>query len=136
MKPIGKPDCAVARVPTVILVDDDTAARRSLKILLETQNYHVRDFSSGLGVLSAQLDGTELCFIIDYIMPDLDGLKVLVELRRSGWTVPAYLITGHYQHDLLTRARATGYVDVFAKPLQNGALLSLLAKSAERFLSA
>ena len=136
MKPIGKTDCAVARVPTVILVDDDAAARRSLRILLEAQCYRVRDFSSGLGALGAEPDGTELCLIVDYIMPDLDGLKVLVELRRSGWTVPAYLITGHYQHDLLTRARAAGYGDVFAKPLQNGALLSVLAKSAQRFLSA
>ena len=136
MKPIGKTDCAVARVPTVILVDDDAAARRSLRILLEAQNYHVRDFSSGLDAIAAQPDGNELCLIVDYIMPDLDGLKVLVELRRSGWTVPAYLITGHYQHDLLTRARAAGYGDVFAKPLQNGALLSVLAKSAQRFLSA
>ena len=133
MKPIGKMDDAVARVLTVILIDDDAAARRSLKILLEAQNYHVRDFSSGSGALAAQPNGTEFCFVIDYIMPDLDGLQVLVELRHSGWTVPAYLITGHYQHDLLTRARATGFVDVFVKPLQNGTLLSVLAKSAERF---
>lgn len=136
MKPIDKADCAVARVPTVILVDDDAAVRRSLRILLEAQSYHVRDFSSGLDAVAAQPAGNELCIIVDYIMPGLDGLKVLAELRRSGWTVPAYLITGHYQHDLLNRARTAGYADVFAKPLQNGALLSVLAKSAERFLSA
>jgi FixJ family two-component response regulator len=136
MRLIGKSDCAVTIVPTVILVDDDAAARRSLRILLEAQRYHVRDFSSGRDALAALPDGNELCLIIDYIMPDLDGLKLLVELRRSGWTVPAYLITGHHQHDLLTRARAAGYVDVFEKPLQNGALLSILAKGAERYLSA
>ena len=65
----------------VAVVDDDEAVCDSTRLLLEIQNFEVRTYLSGLDFLK---DDTGVgCLILDYHMPDLNGLELAVELRGA-----------------------------------------------------
>ena len=113
----------------VVLVDDDEAVRNSLRLLLTGRGYDVDLYAGGDAVLDAQLDtGSRTCLIADYLMPDIDGLTLLEQLRKQGWSGPALLITGHFNATLERRARAVGYAQVFEKPLNHELLLNAVAR--------
>lgn len=112
----------------VVLVDDDAAVRNSLRLLLTGRGYDVDLFAGGEAVLQAKLGGGgRTCLIADYLMPDIDGLSLLEQLRKQGWSGPALLITGHFNATLERRAHAAGYSQVFEKPLSHERLLNAVA---------
>ena len=113
----------------VVLVDDDEAVRNSLRLLLTGRGYDVDLYAGGDAVLDAQFDiGSRTCLIADYLMPDIDGLTLLEQLRKQGWPGPALLITGHFNATLERRAHAVGYSQVFEKPLNHERLLNAVAR--------
>lgn len=113
----------------VILVDDDAAVRDSLRLLLSARGYSVEPYSSGEAVLASKLArDPQTCLIADYLMPDIDGLSLLEQLRKQRWLGPAILISGHFDATLKRRALAVGYVQVFQKPLDHERLLDAVAR--------
>lgn len=113
----------------VILVDDDAAVRNSLRLLLNARGYSVELYAGGEAVLESTLaGGSQTCLIADYLMPDIDGLSLLENLRNRGWLGPALLISGHFDATLERRALAVGYFQVFEKPLDHERLLDAVAR--------
>ncbi|MBV8093777.1 MAG: response regulator, partial [Acetobacteraceae bacterium] len=68
----------------VAVVDDDEAVCDSTRLLLEIQNFEVRTYLSGLDFLKD--DAGVGCLVVDYHMPDLNGLELALELRARGST--------------------------------------------------
>jgi two-component system, LuxR family, response regulator FixJ len=114
----------------VALVDDDSAVRSSLRLLLTGRGYVVDVFADGQAVLDAKLGDDHFCLLADYLMPDIDGISLLGKLRKQGWVQPALLITGHFDSSLDKRAVAAGYSAVFEKPLHSERLINAVAKFA------
>ena len=103
--------------PTVYVVDDDAAVLGSLRFLLETDGFAVRTFRNGTALLNAVgADGVD-CFVIDYKMPDINGIDLVGRLRKSEIDAPVILITGYPDENISTRAAAAGVKDVILKPL-------------------
>ena len=70
--------------PTVYVVDDDADVLGSLRFLLETDGFNVRTFRNGASLLNA-VDSTGVdCFVIDYKMPDMNGIDLAGRLRNRG----------------------------------------------------
>ena len=115
----------------VVLVDNDEAVCRSLKLLLTGRGYEVDDFAGGQAVLDAILSDDDTCLIADYLMPDIDGISLLDRLRKQRWSGPALLITGHFDSTLERRALAAGYSEIFAKPLLKERLIDAVANIAD-----
>lgn len=116
----------------LVLVDDDAAVRSSLKLLLVGRGYDVDAFAGGQAVLDADLDEEHFCLVADYLMPDIDGISLLSQLRLQGWRGPALLITGHFDATLERRALAAGYFAIFPKPHLKEKLISAVAKIASQ----
>ena len=53
--------------------------------------------------------------LLDYVLPDTDGLQILGELNRRGSTVPVVMVTGHGQTDFAVRALRAGAADCVDK---------------------
>jgi two-component system response regulator FixJ len=112
--------------PCVLLVDDDLAVRRSIKLFLSTKGYEVRDFGSGAELLACRKRAPYRCLITDFVMPAMDGLTLLARLRATGWSAPSILITGCYQKDLERRALDAGFSALVEKPLTDEKLLGVI----------
>jgi FixJ family two-component response regulator len=95
---------------TVLVVDDDPAVRNSLDFCLTIDGYIVRSYASGADLL-AELDFPAAgCLIIDYLLPDMNGLELLAELRRRKISLPAILITSNPTALLRARTAEAGAV--------------------------
>jgi len=102
---------------TIYVADDDADVLGSLRFLLETDGFEVRTFQNGTALLDALDQMPVDCFLIDYRMPDINGVELTEELRKRGATAPVILISGHYDGRLEARAAAAGVHDFLLKPL-------------------
>jgi FixJ family two-component response regulator len=113
---------------TVLVSDDDPGVRRGLLLLLRARGYAVSGYTTGSALLADPRAREADCVILDYRMPDIDGLTLLDHLRRQGWRGDAILISGFYDEDLEQRARAAGFDQVIAKPVIGRAVLEALRR--------
>ncbi len=81
--------------PTVYVVDDDADVLGSLRFLLETDGFNVRTFRNGAALLNAVRSTGVDCFVIDYKMPDMNGIDLAGRLRNRDIAAPVILITGY-----------------------------------------
>jgi FixJ family two-component response regulator len=77
----------------IYIVDDDEAARDSLRILLETNGFAARDFASVDEFLSHNRHDMA-CLLLDLHMPGMSGVDLLKYLRTHGDTRPVIAISG------------------------------------------
>jgi FixJ family two-component response regulator len=116
---------ANGRQQIVIVIDDDSAVLSSLRFSLELEGFDVEAYRSGGEVLAQETHPTAGCLVIDYNLPDMNGLELLSVLRRSHVVLPAILITTHPSALLLRNAAAAG-VPIVEKPLLGNALIDAI----------
>ena len=110
--------------PTIYVVDDDADVLGSLRFLLETDGFEVRTFRSGVALLNVVRSTGVDCFVIDYKMPEMNGLDLARRLRNRDMAAPIILITGYPDENISTRAAAAGVHDVLLKPLLEESLVA------------
>jgi FixJ family two-component response regulator len=110
---------------TIIIIDDDPQVLRSLCFLLETEGYIVMTFGSAAAFLDHSGLPENICLLVDYRMPVMNGLDLLTQLRKKYPQAPALLITGYPDDTIEPRAAAIG-IKVVRKPhLDDGLLQSI-----------
>ena len=102
--------------PAVYVVDDDADVLGSLRFLLETDGFDVRTFRSGAALLNAVRSTSVDCFVIDYKMPDMNGLDLASRLRNRDIAAPVILITGSPDENISAKASSAGVRQVLLKP--------------------
>lgn len=113
--------------PTVFVIDDDEVVRDSLKVLLETRNFAVRDFESARAFLDwrRKLPAAG-CAVLDIHMPGMSGLELMREIRNAGDQLPVILVTGRRDPAAQVQAQALGAVALLDKPISHPALFAAL----------
>jgi len=108
------------KTPDVILVvDDDAAVRNALKFALEVEGFSVRLYATPEALLAEKDLPASGCLVIDYRMPEIDGLELVERLQSLGVTLPVFLISGRVTRSLRARASNLGISDVLEKPLSD-----------------
>jgi len=110
----------------VVVVDDDAAVLHSLKFALELEGYSVSAYRDAAGVLARATFPERGCLIVDYKLPDMNGLDMLAALRARGTTTPAVLIATAPGEAVMRRA-AAAHVSVVEKPLLGDTLNQAIA---------
>lgn len=108
----------------IYVVDDDSDVLGSLQFLLETDGFAVRTFKSGAALLGDQASDHADCFVIDYKMPNMNGLDLVKRLRNRDISAPVILITGYPDEQIPERAASAGVHHVLRKPLLDESLIS------------
>jgi CheY-like chemotaxis protein len=93
--------------PTVILAEDDAAARSRLSGLLSTE-YEVAAFAEGASVIARAEQIRPEAILLDIVMPGLNGFAVARTLHRSMPGVPLLFITQHSEPAYVEEAFASG----------------------------
>src|SRR6202045_1868335 len=103
----------------VLIVDDDPVARRLVENMVSRAGYEAVTAEGGDLALAILTGGkTRIdAVVLDLVMPDLDGLGVLAEMREAGLNVPVIVQTAHGGIDNGISAMRAGAVDFVVKPV-------------------
>lgn len=101
--------------PTVLVVEDDRGVRELIETILVSEGFDVRTARDGLeGLLKLRMLKPSV-LVLDIMMPDVGGLRVLDELAEEHADVPVIVVTGKPQAAEESRQRL-GSQNVFDKP--------------------
>jgi FixJ family two-component response regulator len=107
----------------IYVVDDDLDVLGSLQFLLETDGFDVRTFKSGAALLEDAAPAGADCFVIDYKMPNMNGIDLVKRLRNRHISAPIILITGYPDEHIPEMAATAGVHHVLRKPLLDDSLI-------------
>jgi len=129
------PDTPAHERPVVLIVDDDAGIRDALRFALDEQ-YTVLDAPhgrSGIGIVrTARVD----LVLLDILMPEVDGLEILQELKALDPDLPVIMMTAVKTVRTTVAAMKLGAADYVTKPFQEdellGSIRQVLAQRARR----
>jgi DNA-binding NtrC family response regulator len=120
------------RTGSVLVVDDEEIMREILEALLAREGYHVRLASSGEEGLELAKSGSFDAAIIDVMMPGIDGIAVLEELKKLDDDLPVVMITAFASVETAISAMKRGAFDYITKPFKNDEVLVVVRNAVER----
>ncbi len=111
---------------TIMVVDDNPDIVTIVKTLLEGKGFKVRSAYSGLEFFNLLTKNKPTLIILDIMMPQMDGMEVLVRLRRNPSTssVPVILLTGKVNDEDVYRGYNFGADYYVKKPFDTFNLLT------------
>ncbi len=121
----------MTREPTVFIVDDDAAIRRSLRFLIESVGLKAEAYSSAEEFLDACDPQRPGCLVADLRMPGMSGLQLQEQLQARGVDLPVIIITAYAEVPMAVRAMKRGALDFVEKPFSDQELLERVSKGIE-----
>jgi DNA-binding NtrC family response regulator len=102
----------------ILLVEDHAPSREIMKKALEKVGHSVADFVSGRDAVAYLRQGHEVDVIVtDLMMPGMDGMEVLREIKGIDPGLGVLLITGHGTVETAVEAMKAGADDFMSKPV-------------------
>src|SRR5580704_12993917 len=118
--------------PTVFVVDDDQATRKSLRWLVETLGVPVQTFHSGASFLDSYDPAQPGCLVLDVMMGGgMSGLELQKELNERQIEIPVIVLTGYGDVPTAVRALKNGAVEFLEKPFDGEVLLEQIRRALE-----
>lgn len=108
----------------ILIVDDDPELLDHLKTALERKNYQVETAEDGDTALDKVFDKTYDLILLDVMLPRLDGLSVLKEIREAGINIPILMLTARGDVQDRVRGLDKGADDYLAKPFSMSELMA------------
>lgn len=118
--------------PIVYLLDDEPEMLKALTRLLRAQGFQVRAFVSAREFLASERPEGVACLVLDVAMPEIDGLQVQEQLRRTGAELPVVFLTGHGDISMSVRAMKGGAENFLTKPVNAAELLPAIRAALKR----
>jgi len=115
----------------ILVVDDDAALLGSVRSYLELKGFSVSEARTGKQCREALQQSQPDAVVMDYFLPDTDGLRLLHEVHAINSSIPVLVMTGSATIDLAVRAMKEGAEQFVAKPFELSVLLHLLEKVFE-----
>jgi two-component system, OmpR family, response regulator MprA len=121
----------------ILVVDDDTAVRESLRRALQLEQYEVELAADGAQALDLIREASSEpdAVILDVSMPRLDGLEVCRRLRRDGNPVPILMLTARDEVSDRVAGLDAGADDYVVKPFALEELFARLRALLRRVLN-
>ncbi|MDK9714826.1 MAG: diguanylate cyclase [Sulfuritalea sp.] len=116
----------------VLLVDDERSSRMYLKQVLQEAGYKVMEAENGRQALAAALENPPDIVVTDWVMPVMDGIDMIKQLRKTPTGAAQYIlvITAQTDEDHLVQAFDAGTNDFIPKPVTPRVLLARLKAGA------
>ncbi len=114
----------------ILIVDDETGVRESLRMVLKDA-YDSVAVASGADALEALANGPFDVVLLDIVMPGMDGLELLEEVRSRYPRVPVIMLTATKTVKTAVGAMKLGAFDYVTKPFDVDELRVILDKATE-----
>jgi CheY-like chemotaxis protein len=114
---------SVARDFRIAVVDDDVVIRGVLAKTFASISATVDQFESGKSFVAALLDRNFDLIFLDLMMPEMNGIEVLVKLKERNVTTPVIVLSAISQKEAVLKVLSTGVRSYMIKPLKPDAIL-------------
>jgi len=119
-------------IAKILIADDEPSNRKILAQELVHREYAVEAAHGGKQALAMIESAPPDLLILDYMMPDLNGLDVLKELRKKGNDTPVVMITAYGSVDRAVEAMKAGAYDFITRPFDPDHIDIVVRKALER----
>jgi two-component system response regulator FixJ len=120
---------------TIYIIDDEEDIRTSLTRSLTKRGYKVESFSSADSFLNTYNRTNSGCLLLDYGMPEMNGLELQNKLIEMEISIPIIFMTGHGGIPQSVQAIKAGAIDFLEKPFQQKVLLKAIDTAFEQATS-
>jgi len=116
----------------ILVVEDDTTIARFVELELEHAGYHVLRVADGDAALVAARDFGADLYVLDLMLPGIDGLEVARTLRVRGDRAPILMLTARSETQDVVTGFEAGADDYLRKPFEIPELLSRIGALLKR----
>ncbi|MCW7492228.1 sigma-54 dependent transcriptional regulator [Leptospira sp. 2 VSF19] len=116
----------------IYILDDEKEIRKSLRVILEDEDYIVEDFANGKSLLKALAKERPSLVLLDVWVDKEDGLTILDECKKLYPGLPIVMISGHGTIELAVSATKKGAVDFLEKPLSIEKVIQTIESAMEK----
>lgn len=113
----------------IYILDDDSAVRDALSVLVRSVGLNAQEFSSAgqfLCEFDPEIPG---CLITDVYMPEMDGVALQEHLIQLGCQTPIIVMSGHGDIPLAVKMVRKGALDFIEKPFSNHLMLERIQQA-------
>lgn len=116
----------------ILIVDDEVPIRRTLREILEFEQYDVEEASDGLECVAKVQKEKYDVVIMDIKMPKMDGIEALERLQILSPETPVIMVSGHGTIDTAVEAVKKGAFDFISKPPDLNRMLITVRNAMEK----
>jgi DNA-binding response OmpR family regulator len=116
----------------VLYVEDEKYMARAVAQVLKKNNYSVDLAYDGESGLDFAMSGVYDIVVLDIMLPKLDGISILREMRKQNITTPVILLTAKGETEDKVKGLDSGADDYLAKPFQTDELMARLRALGRR----
>jgi DNA-binding NtrC family response regulator len=117
---------------STLVVEDGQSQREILRDFLRDEGYDVVEAENGDKAIEAVKNGYFDLVLLDYKMPEKDGMTVLEEVKDINTEIDVIMMTAYGSVDTAVRAMKAGAADYITKPIELEELRILIDRIAER----
>lgn len=121
------------RLHTVLIVDDEKTIRDYLKAYFNSSRYRTMTAASGLEAVEQLRQATVDVVLLDMMMPEMDGLETLRQIREIDSDLPVVILSAIGQAQSVVQAMTMGASDYLTKPFEDEELELAIAKVLEKW---
>ena len=120
------------RTGSILVIDDEEIMREILEALLTREGYRVQLAASGEEGIELARTAPFDAAVVDVMMPGIDGIATLEELRKIDDDLPVVMITAFASVETAIAAMKRGAFDYITKPFKNDEVLVVVRNAVER----
>jgi CheY-like chemotaxis protein len=124
---------AAAQHFSLLITDDDPAARETLRDIFAPQGFNTIMAESGEEAIDLIRDHDVHLALMDMHLPRLSGLDTIAIVRQIKGIIPAILITADQDDNLMRRALSEHAFCVLAKPVSKHVVIYVVHKALEKY---
>jgi len=118
---------------SILITDDDRAARETLREIVAPHGYHTLMAESGEEAIDLIREHEVHLALMDMHLPRLSGLETMAIVRQIKGVIPAILITADQDDDLMRRALSEHAFCVLSKPVSKHVVIYVVHKAIEKY---
>ena len=118
---------------SILITDDDPAARETLRDIFEPVGFRTLLAESGEEAIDIVKDQDVHLALMDMHLPRLSGLETMTLVRQIKGLLPMILISAEQDDNLLRKALSAHAFCVLAKPVSKNVIIYVVTKALEKF---
>ena len=122
----------IRKIPTILIVEDDTENRAAMVKVLEGAGYKTLETDNGQQALDLIQEEDVDILVTDLRLPIMDGVELLKRAKAVSQEIEVIMITGQGTVEIAVEAIKEGAYDFITKPVKKAQLLRAVEKAGEK----